>query len=258
MGGWEISCALAPIWKRVMETPATSSHTSNHLLSSLSAADFDLLKEDLQGTELPLRLPIEVPKEPISHIYFPGSGLISVVATSNGKQQIEVGIIGREGMTGLSVIMGNSHAVHNTYVQVVGAGHRIMSKHLRLAMDESPSLRDSMLHFALAFINQVSHTALSNGRAKIEERLARWLLMAHDRVDGNELRLTHEFLSLMMSVRRAGVTNAVSLLKSQGLIDGHAGKIIILDRAGLKLVAGGFYGKPEAEYKRLTGWSAKR
>ena len=104
---------------------------------------------------------------------------------------------------------------------------------------------------------QTAHTALANGQAKVEERLARWLLMAHDRADGNELSLTHEFLALMLSVRRAGVTVALQLAESQGLISAKRGLIYVKDRAGLKKIANGLYGIPEAEYRRLTGWNAK-
>ncbi len=104
---------------------------------------------------------------------------------------------------------------------------------------------------------QTAHTALANGQAKIEERLARWLLMAHDRVDGDEIPLTQEFLALMMSVRRAGVTVALQLLRDRALIDTKRGFIVILDRAGLKKIANGLYGIPEAESLRLTGWRGK-
>jgi CRP-like cAMP-binding protein len=124
-------------------------------------------------------------------------------------------------------------------------------------MQETPSLRVSLLRFVQAFIVQTAHTAAANARAKVEERLARWLLMAHDRVDGDVLPLTHEFLSLMLGVRRPGGTVAFHLLEQKGLVSTKRALIAIDDRAGLEQLAHGFYGVPEAEHLRLTGWHKK-
>jgi len=123
-------------------------------------------------------------------------------------------------------------------------------------MEKSRSLRDCFLHFAQAFMLQTAHTATANGRATIDERLARWLLMGHDRVDGDELPLTHEFIALMLSVRRAGVTVAIQKLEKKGLIKTKRGLIVVADRKALERAANGYYGVPEAEYRRLTGWRA--
>ena len=239
-----------------MAQPA-SSHHSNHLLSSLSPADFGLVQPHLEALDLDLRQSLEEGNKPIKYAYFPESGFASVVATSARRRQIEVGIIGREGMSGINVVMGNDRSPHATYMQVAGMGSRITADHLRSAMEKSPSLQNYFLHFAQSFMLQTAHTALANGQAKIEERLARWLLMAHDRVDGDKIPLTQEFLSLMMSVRRAGVTVALQMLRDRALIDTKRGFIVILDRAGLKKIANGLYGIPEAESWRLTGWRAK-
>ena len=101
---------------------------------------------------------------------------------------------------------------------------------------------------------QSAHTALANATAKIDERLARWLLMAHDRVDGDEIPLTHEFLALMLGVRRAGVTVALQMLEGNGLVGSSRGVVHIINRRGLARLADGLYGTPEAEAARLTGW----
>ncbi len=108
-----------------------------------------------------------------------------------------------------------------------------------------------MLRFAQSFLIQATHTAISNGSAKLEERLARWLLMAHDRIDGDELPLIHDFLALMLGVRRPGVTVAIHSLEGQGLIEAARGVIRVIDRKGLEEVANASYGTPEAEYERL-------
>ncbi len=236
---------------------STSRTSANHLLSALPARDLALLQPNLSHVRLELRRPIEEPNQSIKHVYFPDEGIVSVVADGSRARESEIGIIGREGMTGINVVMGNDRSPHQSYVQVAGKGQRMSADSLRQAMRESPPMRETFLHFAQAFMVQTAHTAVANGRANIEQRLARWLLMAHDRMDGNELPLTHEFLSLMLNVRRAGVTIALQALSSNGLISTNRGLITVIDRRGLKAAANGIYGIPEDEYQRLTGWQAK-
>jgi CRP-like cAMP-binding protein len=149
------------------------------------------------------------------------------------------------------VVLGDDRSPHETMVQVSGEAMRLPAADLRHAMDASPTLRNLLLRYSQAFMIQTSHTALANGRAKLEERLARWLLMAHDRIDGDELPLVHEFLAVMLGVRRAGVTVALHILEGQALIGARRGKIIVLDRQGLEEAANGIYGVPEREYERL-------
>jgi len=225
----------------------------NHLLKCLSAADLELLGPALERVELPLRLVLETPGQPVRHVHFPESGFVSVVAGAQGARVIEVGMIGWEGMTGLGVVLGDSHAVHETFVQSAGWGWRIPTEALRTALDASPTLRTGLLHYVQAFLCQVSQTALTNGRALMEERLARWLLMAHDRLQGDELPLTHEFIALMLGVRRSGVTVILHQLEGRRLIKSTRGLVEVLDRAGLEAAAGGSYGVSEAEYVRLFG-----
>src|SRR5437762_13047546 len=167
-------------------------------------------------------------------VYFIEAGFASVVANGTSKPSIEVGIIGREGMTGLAVVLGHDRAQHATYIQVAGKGLRISAAKLREANDHCTTLHRAMLRYANAFLLQTTTTALANGRSKIEERLARWLLMADDRIDGDELRLTHEFLSLMIGVQRPGVTIALQELERDGFIAHKRGVITILDRKALQ------------------------
>ena len=231
--------------------------SNNHLLSALSKPDFMLLAAHLRPVRLDLRRPLEDANQPIQHIYFPDVGIVSVVAEGTRARQSEVGLIGREGMTGINVVMGNNRSPHASYVQVAGHGRRMKADDLRHAMQESGSIRNCFLHFAQAFMVQTAHTAVANGRASIEERLARWLLMAHDRLDGNELPLTHEFIALMLNVRRAGVTESLQVLTRRRVITAKRGQITVTNRPGLETAANGLYGIPEAEYQRLTGWQSK-
>jgi CRP-like cAMP-binding protein len=231
----------------------SSSAHRNQLLGALSASDFDLLDSRLVLVPLKIRHVCEEAHRPIRYVYFPEEGIASVVAVGSDGKQIEIGIIGLEGMTGVGIVMGNHRSPHATYVQVAGQAQRITVPHFREAMDGSKTLQPLLLKFAQVFMIQTAHTAIANGHATLEERLARWLLMAHDRLDGDELPLTHEFLALMLGVRRAGVTNTVHSLESNRLIRSQRGRITVVDRDGIEKVAGAFYGTPEAEWQRLMG-----
>jgi CRP-like cAMP-binding protein len=138
-------------------------------------------------------------------------------------------------------------------MQAAGHGQRIGTVELHKAMQESASLHASLLKFVHVFMVQTAHTAIANARAKLDERLARWILMAHDRLDDKSLPLTHEFLSLMLGVRRAGVTEALHELTAQKLIQSARGSVVVLNRKGIERMAGAAYGTPEAEYRRLIG-----
>jgi CRP-like cAMP-binding protein len=219
---------------------AKSASFKNQILSRLTPDDLARLEPDLNAVDLPLLKVLERRNRPIKSIYFPESGIASVVA-QNGKRSIEVGLIGREGMTGLAVVLGDDRNEHETYMQAPGEGHRIEAVHLREAITESRSLHAAFLRFVRTYLSQTSSTAVANGRSTIEERLARWLLMADDRIVGDELPLTHEFLAMMLAVRRPGVTVAVQELERTGLIARKRGHIFILDREGLQKMTNGTY-----------------
>jgi CRP-like cAMP-binding protein len=226
---------------------------NNRLLASLSTNDRGMLEPHLEVVTLALRKRLEQPNRRIDAVYFPHSGFASVVAIQSSKKQVEVGLIGREGMSGLPIVLGNHRSPHSTYIQAAGDGQCIRAGDLRKAMSESPSLRDSLLKYVQAFSVQATHTAVCNAQSRLDQRLARWLLMAHDRMRGDLLPLTHEFLSIMLGVRRPGVTDALSALQRQGLITCARGGITVKDRKGLERHAGESYGIPEAEYRRLIG-----
>ena len=239
-----------------MATPSAFTK-GNQLLHGLSASDFALLQPGLRPTVLRLRKDLEKPNKQIDDIYFPDTGIASVVALHPNGNRVEIGIIGCEGMTGLAVLLGGERSPHETYMQVAGAGHTIPVAALRKAADASRSLNAMMLRFVQAFMVQTAHTAVANARAKISQRLARWLLMAHDRVPGNDLPLTHEFLALMMGVRRAGVTDALKDFTQRKLIRARRGIITVVNRRAIESIAGNFYGIPETEYRRLMNTSGR-
>ncbi len=225
----------------------------NRILQRIPLECWDFVGPHLEAVQLKDRRIIEVPHKPITHAYFLETGIASVVAVDGEDHRIEVGVIGYEGMTGVPLIMGDDRAQHSTYMQIAGAGHRISKEALCNAIAGSEAMRILMLKWAHGFMSQTAHTALSNGRAKLEQRLARWLLMAHDRLTGNAVPLTHEFLAVMLGVRRAGVTVAIHSFEQRGFVTTRRGQLTIVDRAGIEQVAGSFYGTPEAELKRLFG-----
>jgi CRP-like cAMP-binding protein len=227
----------------------------NRLLKTLSPDDLALLTPNLALDTFPQRHYFETAGKPINRICFPETLVTSVVA-KQGDLLVEIGLVGCEGMTGSAVVLGADRSINAAFVQISGDGLVIPASDLRSAMQKSESMRTTFLKFVQILVQQTGHTAIANSVAILPERLARWLLMAHDRVETNTLKLTHEFLSMMLAVRRAGVTEAVNNLQEAGLITCSRGVVQVLDRKGLEKVAGQFYGRPEAEYRRLFGSSA--
>lgn len=225
--------------------------TRNWLLQAMSPDDLALVTPHLHHVPLKVKQTLEAPNKQIKYNYFMDDGLSSIIAIGAGERRLEVGIIGRDGVTGLAVIMGADRSPNETFIQVAGEGSRIESAKLRQLMRRSQTLQELLLNYVHAFTIQTAHTALANGIGKLEERLARWLLMANDRLDGNVVPLTHEFLSLMLGVRRAGVTVALHLLAQKGLISLSRGRIEIVDRAGLEKGTKGTYGPAEAVGRRI-------
>jgi CRP-like cAMP-binding protein len=207
----------------------------------------------MRRVELTHRQVIEEPNEPISHVYFPDPSVTSVVAITPQNERLEVGLYGPEGMSGLALVNGADRSPHQTFIQVPGQAIRMEADDFRAALDTSPSLRRLLLLYSQAQSVQIAYTALANGRFTIDERLARWLLMCHDRIDGDAFPITHEFLALMLGIRRAGVTTALQTLETSHVIKAGRGRIEILDRDELRAGAGDCYGVPEVEYERLIG-----
>jgi CRP-like cAMP-binding protein len=232
-----------------MSAPQQSS-TRNQLLSGLPAEDFAALQSHLEPVKLELRQVLIEPNQPIAHVYFPEHGYTSITANTNGSK-IEVGLIGREGMVGVPIALGVRATPFEYFIQHAGDGLRIAAYGLEEVIDERPSLHRVLLRYAQALTVQTSGTAFVNAEHTVETRLARWLLMCHDRVDGDDIQITHEFLSMMLGVRRAGVTTSLHILEANGLIRAKRRMITILDREKLEELADNAYGLPEAEYARL-------
>jgi CRP-like cAMP-binding protein len=225
----------------------------NRLLGALSDEDQALLQPSLVLVTLKRGDVLVRPNEPIAHAYFPIDCLGSIVALTSEGRRIEVGLFGRDGMSSTSLLHGTNVTPHESFTQVEGTALRMEADDFRQAIRQSPPAHEVLLRYAEAFQVQVAYTALSHGSYTIEERLARWLLMCHDRLPGDDLPLVHEFLSMMLGVRRSGVTIAIQMLEGTGAIRATRGHIVVRDRAKLEQAANASYGVPEAEYRRLIG-----
>ena len=229
------------------------SEIQNRLLARLSEGDFALLAAALEPMDCPRAMVISEPGEPIPYLLFPETGVISIVVQTPEGQSAEAGVVGREGFVTSAIMLGTDRVPHRVEIQIAGRGHRIGVSAFLAAVAKSETLRTTFLRFAHILGVQTSFTAASNALHPVEERLARWLLMCHDRSESDELYLTHKFMSVMLAVRRATVTTAVHVLEGNKFITGERGYITILNRVALEEFAGDAYGGPEAEYRRLLG-----
>lgn len=227
--------------------------TRNRLLQALPLDDLDQLLPDFERVDVHKGDVLWTVGQHLEFAYFPEGGLSSNLAITSEGRRAEVGCFGYEGMVSTATVLGSDQAAHEVLVQVGGPWLRIRVEALRSAIRSSPALHDLLLRYAHVFTMTVSQTAMSNGTAKIEERLARWLLMAHDRLEGDELPLTHDFLALMLAARRSSVTLATQVLEGYGAIRAKRALMIVRDRGMLYDLAGRSYGPAEAEYERLIG-----
>jgi len=229
------------------------STVSNRLLKKIAPSDFKALAPWLARVELGRDCILAEEYKPIEFVYFLESGVVSVVSKKGDGRSIEVGVYGREGMGPTSVLLGSNQTPHRHFMQIGGGGYRIPTSNFLRVTDQCRPVRELMLRFIHVFCMQAAQSALVNASSVIEERLARWVLMCHDRIDSDELPITHDFLSMMLGVRRSSVTDAIHSLEGDRLIKATRGNIRILDRAKLERAAGGSYGVPEREYVRLLG-----
>src|SRR4051812_1541053 len=205
---------------------------------------------------LPLRLILHEMRAPIEHCYFTDGGMTSLLINLEDGAMIEAGVVGKEGFAGGAALMGfEDSAPHTSMIQIPGVGLRIAPDVLRAEMLRRPSLLYRVHRFTQLLNIQISHTAACNAHHNLQERLARWLLMAHDRAESDALPLTQEFISMMLAVRRPGVTAAARSLQAIGAINYERGRIVVLDRARLKEAACECYGIVREYYRRMLGWS---
>jgi CRP-like cAMP-binding protein len=230
---------------------AAAQPIANRILAALPPEDLARLRRHLEPVALPTRKTLSKPGRVIDYAYFPEQGMVSLVAPLSDGAFIEVGVIGREGCVGSTVLHGVDTYPAEAMVQVAGSALRIGAAELQREAARSSALSRLLLRFTHALHVQVTQTAACNGRHTLQERLARWLLVTRDRIDEDVVPLTHEFLGMMLGARRAGITVAVGSLKQAGLVRNSTGRVTILDRAGLEAAACECYRVVKAEYARL-------
>lgn len=208
--------------------------SGNHLLDALPPNDYRELLPSLKRVEMPHGKIIYDVGEPIDYIYFPETSVVSTVSFFEDGASIETGITGREGLTGFGVALADSIAQRETSVQAEGFGWHLPSKTFKTAFDRSGAFQNIVLQYVYAYLEQVSQSGACINHHPVNQRLARWLLMCHDRAEGNELRLTHDFIAQMLGVNRPSVTGAAVELKDEGFIRYSRGTVHIIDRLGLE------------------------
>lgn len=250
-GDWETVSALAPRGSNAMPR-LQQSGLRNRLLGALTAEDFALLAPHLEAMPMTIREILVAADQPIAHALFVEEGIVSLIADTQGGR-VEIGLIGYEGMVGVPLLLGTDRTPQVAVVQADGTALRIGAAELGTALATSPVLRGVLGRYVQSLIVQVGHTVYANAGSNIEARLARWILMTQDRLRQDELPLTHEFMAMMLGVRRPGVTTALHILEGAHHIQAKRGRITVLDRESLKVFAGDSYGPAEVEYERLLG-----
>lgn len=221
---------------------------ANKILANLPDDEFEQIRPKLRAVSFPIGENLYMPEQKIEHAYFVDSGVVSLLAALADGSTVEAGVIGPEGVAGISVILGASSTPNQALTQSDVEASRISAADLVTEFRKNGKLRDSLLRFVHTMFTQVTQTAACNRLHTLDQRLARWLLITHDRVASNQFTLTQEFLSRMLGVRRAGVTVAANELRHSGLIDYRRGDIVIVDRQGLEKVCCECYRIVKHEY----------
>jgi CRP-like cAMP-binding protein len=236
----------------------SQSNVSNLLLRALPSEAFDLLSPAMQRVALPLKYELVTPGEPSERVYFLEGGLGSIVATSSDDEIVEIGHIGYEGMSGAHIVLKVPKTPNRTFMQAEGYGVSVPTLVFLNMVEQVPIANNLLLRYVHCCELQLAHSTLANARYNMPERLARWLLMCHDRLQTDDLPLTHEFLSIMLGVRRSGVTNEIHILEGVHAIKATRGNVRIVNRQKLEEIAGGCYGVPEQEYEQYIGLPIRR
>jgi CRP-like cAMP-binding protein len=226
----------------------------NRILAALPISEVENLRPHLHQMSVIAGQTLHEPRNPISDVFFVEEGVISLTADSIGNGQVEVGLTGSEGLVGAPAILNaQPFAVHRAITQVTGRVYRIGTSVLRSAIEQSPVIRDLCMRSVEVLMIQSAQVAACNAKHNLPERLARWLLMVRDRIDSDNLPMTQEFLSVMLGVRRSGVSVAANTLQAGGLIRLSRGHVLILDREGLAAASCECYRIIEESRERILG-----
>lgn len=228
---------------------------ANRLLAALPKREYQCLLPNLEQFPLVFREILYEPGEPIRNVYFPASGVVALLAAIEDRATLEVGLVGREGMVGVPIFMGVKTSRNRAVVQAAGSAMRMKATAFRRDCDKLSSLPRLLQRYTYLRLTHIAQGAACNRFHRVDARVARWLLTTHDRIGADEFRLTQEFLSNMLGVRREGVSKAASRLQQKRLINYNRGALTILNRAGLEAVACQCYRIIKEEYDTfLPSW----
>lgn len=244
---------MLPRWQGCAVSIANQKTIRNRLLAVLPASEFALVAENLTPVDLQLGQTLHRAGDVIERVYFPETGFISALAVLSDGSPLEIGLIGAEGMAGASVILGAKNAYSETMCQTGGPAHRMSVAAFLSAVDRAPHLRKLLLRYVHALNVQVAQTAACNSHHDLSQRLARWLLAAHDRSGTPDLSLTQDLIAVMLGVRRSTVSVAAGALQKAGFIEYQHGHIKLVDRAGLENAACECYAVVANGYEKLFG-----
>ena len=223
----------------------------NRLLAQLPDEELDALRSSFQRVSLRHGEYAIVPEEPIRYIYFPLNCLLSLVSEMEDGSSAESGSIGREGMSGIPVLLDARQTIMPTFVQVPGEAIKVRADVIKSAYDRGTALRSLLNRYIHTVVVVGSHATACNALHKVRQRMCKWLLMSSDGVGSDEVKLTHEYLATMLAVRRPGVTETAGELQRAGLIGCGRGRFLILDRERLEAEACECYRRMKDEYERL-------
>jgi len=233
----------------LISSPPTN---NNRILNALSRAEYERLADHLEFVNLTKGEILYQPDEPITHVYFPNRGTVSIVSTFEDGGMVEVGMVGNEGMFGVCVFLGSISTPLLAQVQLEGDGFRMRAEVFMGEFNKGGVLHDMLLRYTQCFITQIALAAACNRAHNINGRLSKWLLMCQDRAQSKNLPLTHEFIATMLGTRRAGVTEAATALRDAGVISYYRGQVTIIDRKGLEGMSCECYPMMKKEFTRLV------
>lgn len=232
--------------------PDAVSPKQNMLLASLSAPSQERLFPHLEHVSLPLGMVVHESGDEAQYVYFPTDSIVSLLYVMEDGDSAEISVVGKDGVVGISVFMGGGSTPSRAVVQSAGSAYRLPGKYLRAEFNHSDAdVRMRMLRYTQALITQMAQTAVCNRHHSIAKQLCRWLLLSLDRLDSNNLTMTHELIANMLGVRREGVTEAAGTLHRAGIIEYQRGKITVLDRARLEEMSCECYAVVKKETDRL-------
>ena len=227
----------------------------NRILSALPQDVYTRILPDLKAVPIKFRVSLHEPGDKMPYVYFPNTGVVSMLTVLSDGSAVEIATIGNEGMTDVSVFLGLEESDSRLLIQVPGTAMRMESDRFREHVEQIPVLRALLGYYAMAMFALVSQSAACNRMHPIVERCARWLLMTHDRVDDVVFPMTHDFLAEMLGVRRPSVSVAAEALQAAGYITYHRGKVTVLDRPGLEAASCECYRLIRERFDRLAGRS---